>query len=406
VITVADAKHRLLSGLSPVGSEIVEIGQAGGRILAGPVIAQLTRPAADTSAMDGYAVRSADLCGDKVELREIDHIPAGQLSQRTLAEGDCARIFTGAQLPDGSDSILIQEDADRRDGSSGTQIVTVSTVNAGEFVRRKGMDFSVGDALIEPGRRLTARDVGLLAAANIPWVTVRRKPRIAILATGDEIVLPGEPVGPGQIVGSAGHALASMVTSCGGEPLLLGVARDEPNALARAASNAHGCDFLVTIGGASVGDYDLVHDVLGAEGSTIEFQKIAMRPGKPLMFGTSGTVRLLGLPGNPVSSYVCGLLFLRPAMNVLQNCPQDDELIHMPTLEPLVQNGVREHYMRARTKLINGDPHIVPFGDQDSSLVATLARADGLIVRPANAPAAAAGDTVPVVPFRDGPADL
>ncbi len=406
MISVAEAKHRLLDGLSPVGSETVSLSQATGRVLAEPVTARLTRPSADTSAMDGYAVRSADLASLGADLKEVEHLPAGSVSQVDLEPGTCARIFTGAHLPAGADAILIQEDAERRETEDGVRVLAKTSIEPRTYVRAKGMDFSAGQPLIEAGCRLTGRDVGLLAAANIPWVSVRRKPRIALLATGDEIVMPGEPLAEGQIIGSASHSLESMVSSCGGDALVLGVARDEPGALAKAAENAAGCDFLVTIGGASVGDYDLVHDVLGADGAGIDFQKIAMRPGKPLMFGTSGAVRLLGLPGNPVSAYLCGLLFLRPALFALLGCPQDERFINMPAAFSLPKNGIREHYMRATFERRDGVMVVAPFDDQDSSLVATLARADGLVVRPVNAPAVEAGEPVPVLPFQDGPANL
>lgn len=407
MISVAEAKRRLLNGLSPVGSETVSINQATGRVLAEAVTARLTRPSADLSAMDGYAVRSADLDGGAVALSEVDHVPAGSVPRKALEAGECARIFTGAHLPPGADAILIQEDAERREAGGGVvHIQTSSRVEPGTYVRARGMDFSLDAPLLEAGCRLTGRHIGLLAAANVPWVAVRRKPRIAVLATGDEIVLPGEPLADGQIVGSASHSLESLITSCGGDAVVLGVARDEPGSLAMAAENAAGCDFLVTIGGASVGEYDLVHDVLGADGATIDFQKIAMRPGKPLMFGTSGDVRLLGLPGNPVSAYLCALLFLRPALESLLGCPQDERLINMPAAFALPKNGFREHYMRARFEPRGGNMVVAPFDDQDSSLVATLARADGLLVRPVNAPPVDAGEPVPVLPFRDGPADL
>lgn len=406
MISVGEAKQLLLNGLRPVGTETISIDQAAGRVLADSVFARLTRPDADISAMDGYAVRSEDLPGSATELREVDQVPAGSVSQKSLGKGECARIFTGAHLPAGADAILIQEEADRHETDDGVRIVTTDAVQAGAYVRQRGMDFSAGEQLLQPDHRLTARDVGLLAAANVPWISVRRKPRIAILATGDEIVLPGETIGLGQIVGSAGHALSALIDTCGGQPVLLGVAKDDPDALSSAAANAESCDFLVTIGGASVGDYDLIHDVLGARGTDIKFHKIAMRPGKPLMFGASGSVRLLGLPGNPVSSYLCALLFLRPAINALLNCPQDDELINMPTVDKLQANGPREHYMRSRVEYHDGTACIKSFDDQDSSLVATLARADGLIVRPVNAAPVQAGDLVPVLLFRDSPASL
>lgn len=402
MISVAEAKARLLDGLAPVGAETVPLAQALGRVLAEPVAARLTRPERDTSAMDGYAVRSADIAAGLGVLREIERIPAGTVPKNPVKTGQCARIFTGGWLPEGADTILIQEEAER----DGAQIALKQPPAPGAYVRRAGIDFAQGDVLAKPGERLDARRIGLIAAANVPWLSVRRRPRIAILSTGDEIVLPGDPVRPGQIVGSGSHALAGLVQACGGEPVMLAIAPDEPRALAAAANQARGCDLLVTIGGASVGDYDLVHDVLGDGGLTIEFQKIAMRPGKPLMFGRFGDVRLLGLPGNPVSSYVCSILFLRPALLALLGCAQDTTLSTLPCGTALDANGRREHYMRARLTAGEDGPGIEPFDAQDSSLVSILAKADGLILRPVDAPPIPAGTPVPVLLFRDAPVDL
>lgn len=402
MISVAEAKQRVLADLRPGPVETVSLTEALGRVLAEPIHARHTRPAADTSAMDGYAVRA----GDPGPLTEIEQIPAGQVPTKTLGSGECSRIFTGAYLPEGADAILIQEDA-VRDVSGDQPLVTpTESVMPGAFVRQAGRDFSEGQTLLGSGKRLGARDIALLASANRPWVTVRRRPRIAILATGDEIVFPGEPVGPGQIVGAGSHSLAALVKACGGDPVILGVAPDKPEALELAGENARGCDFLVTIGGASVGDYDLVHDVLGKGGLNIDFQKIAMRPGKPLMFGSAGDVRLLGLPGNPVSSYVCGLLFLRPAIDALLGCPQDGITRSIPTHDTLPANGPREHYMRARTVRTDDGVSVQAFEDQDSSLVKFLAQADVLIVRPVGAPAVDPGGLVPVVELPAGPTNL
>ena len=406
MITVAEAKARILDNLETVGGETVSLADALGRVLAEDVTARLTRPERDTSAMDGYALRAADLDAGTTELIEVDHIPAGKVSERALAPGECARIFTGGWLPEGADTILIQEDAERDESGGPARITVKERPEAGNHVRRAGQDFAAGEVLAKRGTRLNARAIGLIAGGNVPWVNVRRRPRIAILATGDEIVQPGEPLAPGQIAGSGGPAMAALVRQCGGEPMQLAIARDEPEALARAANQARGCDFLVTIGGASVGEYDLVRDVLGDGGQDIAFHKIAMRPGKPLMFGAFRGVRLLGLPGNPVSSYVCSLLFLRPAIQALLGCPQDSPPRTLPCAADLAANGPREHYMRARLIVRDGQEAALPFEAQDSSLVSVLAGADGLLVRPVGAPPAPAGTPVPFIAFPAGPGDL
>lgn len=398
MIPVAEALGRILAALQPLPPETVPLPQGLGRILAEPVAARLTQPPLDVSAMDGWAVRAADVVTLPVTLREIGHVPAGGRFDGTIGPGQCVRIFTGAPLPDGADAVVIQEDAD----ATGTQVAVREGVPAGRHVRRAGLDFSAGDELLKPGRRLTARDIGIAASTNHPWLRVRRRPRVAILATGDEIVMPGDPLGPSQIVSSNSHALAALVRCCGGDPIDLGIARDNAESLATLAAGARGADLIVTSGGASVGEHDLIRSVLGQQGLDLNFWKIAMRPGKPLMFGRLGDVPMLGLPGNPVSSLVCAWLFLRPALLGLQGADVPDDRVAATLGRDLPANDQRQDYLRARIERTETGLVATPFPAQDSSMLSLLAAADGLVIRPPFAPAATRGDRVDVVLFADG----
>jgi molybdopterin molybdotransferase len=300
-------------------------------------------------------------------------------------------------MPKGADAVVIQEDTER----AGDSVVVREAAPPGQHVRLAGLDFRAGEVGLRAGRRLSARDVGLAAAMNRPWLMVHRKPRIAILPTGDEVVMPGDPVGPHQIVSSNGLALAALVSQCGGIPLHLPIAPDNADALQRIAAASAGADFLVTTGGASVGEHDLVRDALGASGLALDFWKIAMRPGKPLMVGRYRDTPMMGLPGNPVSSLVCGLLFLKPAIERLTGVTLADP----PPLKarlaiPLPANDRRQDYLRATlSRAADGSIEVRPFEKQDSSMMSLLARSDCLVVRPPHAPAAQAGDNVEIVPF-------
>ncbi|HEX7389133.1 MAG TPA: molybdopterin molybdotransferase MoeA, partial [Acidiphilium sp.] len=307
MLSVAEARARIVGPLRPTGGEIVALADASGRVLAAPVAARLTQPPHDVSAMDGYALRSADGAAG-ARLRVTGAAPAGHPFAGTLGSGEAVRVFTGSVIPDGADSVIVQEDTEPGDAD----VFLREAARAGRHIRRKGQDFREGETLLAAGRRLAARDIGLTAAANHPWLTVHRRPVIAVLATGDEIAMPGEAIPPGGIVSSNSHALAAFIRACGGVPLILPIARDDRAAIAAAAEAVVRADLLVTSGGASVGAHDLVRAGLGDRGFAPDFWKIAMRPGKPLMFGKLGATPLLGLPGNPVSSLVCSLLFLAP----------------------------------------------------------------------------------------------
>ncbi len=407
MISVEEAQARVLAAFAPLPAETVALPDALGRVLAEDQAARRTQPPKAVSAMDGYAVRAADVAAVPASLTVIGEAPAGHAFDGSVGGGEAVRIFTGGVVPDGADAIVIQEDT-ARDGDT----VTVNEgAAAGSYIRPAGLDFSEGDRLLNAGTRLSARDVGLAAAMNLPWLPVRRRPRIAILATGDEIANPGDPLGPDDIVSSNSHALGALVRACGGEPVNLGIARDDADSLRRLAAGARGADALVTSGGASVGDHDLIRDVLGAgDGGgaalEIDFWRIAMRPGKPLIFGRLGDVPLLGLPGNPVSAVVCATLFLRPAMaRMLGLAETAPPLVTARLGADLPANDRRQDYLRARlSRADDGTLEATAFERQDSSMLALLQQADGLIVRAPHAPPLAAGEAVAVLSFGgDGP---
>ena len=394
MISVEEARARILAPLRPTGAETVALAEAWGRVTAAPVLARLTQPPADISAMDGYALRLAD-GGPGAALRVVGSAPAGHPWPGTLGPGEALRLFTGSLVPAGADAILLQEDA----GRAGDQVTLREAVAAGRHIRRAGQDFAAGDALLPEGKRLTARDIGLAAAGNHPWLAVRRRPRVAILATGDEIALPGEPIPPGGIVSSNSHALAALVRAAGGAPTVLPVAVDDPDALTAAADSAAGMDLLVTTGGASVGEHDLVQSALGARGLAVDFWKIAMRPGKPLMAGSLGPLPMIGLPGNPVSAMVCAILFLLPALDRLAGLEGAAPRVARARLgAPVAANDHRADHLRATlAEQADGTLVATPFPRQDSAMLRLLARADALVLRPPNAPALDAGAEVPVI---------
>lgn len=400
LLPVKEALAKVRGGFRPLGTEEVPLARALGRVLAADVTAAISHPPDDVSAMDGYAVRAADVASVPATLTLIGESAAGRAFSGAVGPGECARIFTGAPMPEGADAIVIQEDTD----SSGKRITVKESSEAGAWVRPAGLDFEAGDVLLQAGRVLTARDVGLAASMSQVWLSVRRKPVVAILSTGDELKLPGQPLGPDQIVNSNSVTLEAIVEVLGGTPRNLGIAEDTPDALTGKLADLGGVDLLVTTGGASVGDYDLVQQVLGREGFELGFYKIAMRPGKPLIFGHVKGVPVLGLPGNPVSAVVTSALFVRTAMQAMLGIPEDDG--PRPTARlgrDLPAGGKREDYMRA-TLARDADGALVatPFGRQDSSMLANLAHADCLVVRRADAPAAAAGETVEIMPLGFG----
>ena len=395
LLPVEEALERVKAAFGPLPAEQVSVAEALGRVLADDVEARVTQPPAAVSAMDGYAVRAADVAEPPVVLRTIGEAPAGGAYEGTVGPGEAVRIFTGGPVPDGADAIVIQEDTESQDD----RVTVRVSAPEGNYIRPAGLDFSAGVVGLRAGRRLTARDVGLAAAMNVPWLAVRRKPRVALLATGDEIVRPGDPVGPHQIVSSNTLALAALVTEAGATPIDLGIARDNEDSLRRMAAAAAGADLLVTSGGASVGERDLVQQVLGKVGFELDFWRIAMRPGKPLMFGRIGATPLLGVPGNPVSALVCGLLFLRPAIGVMLGVEDEQPAAEAAVLGcDLGANDRRQDYLRARLERgPEGELVATPFSRQDSSMLSTLVAAGCLVVRPPQAPPAKAGDRVEII---------
>ena len=391
LLPVGDAIARVTQDVEPTLAETVPLGAALNRVLAEPLAARRTQPPFDVSAMDGYAVRAADVAALPALLTEIGAAPAGHAFAGTVGPDQTVRIFTGAPVPDGADAILLQEDAVvEADG----RIRATETVRPRQHIRAKGLDFVEGDILLPPGARLGMRQLTLAASLNHGAVPVRRRPRVAIIATGDELVAPGSELGPHQIVASNSFGIAALVELLGGTAIDLGIVPDDRAKLAATIdrATASGADILVTLGGASVGDHDLVREVLVERGMKLDFWKIAMRPGKPLMFGRLGPMRVLGLPGNPVSSLVCGLLFLKPLIQRLLGLPLVDESEMAELGGAIAANDRRQDYVRASLVDLPDGRHIAtPLPRQDSSMLSTFAQALCLIIRPPFAPEAAKG---------------
>lgn len=401
LLPVADARQLILSGRSPLPAEIVPLVAAHLRVNAEALAAQRTQPPFSSSAMDGYAVRHADLALN-TSLAVVGEAPAGHGFEDRLLPHQAVRIFTGAPLPVGADTILIQEHADLVGNSA---IRPREIPQPGSYVRAAGLDFKQGDVLIPARQILRSADLALLASMNYATVPVIRKPRIAVLATGDELAMPGSAIGPDQIVASNNFGIAARIAELGGCPVDLGIARDSEAELLAALKRAgtERCDAIITLGGASVGTHDLVQQAFRSAGLQLGFWKIAMRPGKPLMFGAVGEMAFLGFPGNPVSSMVCAELFLAPLIKQWLGLPTAMPFKSARLLEPLNANDQREDYLRAMLEETDSaDPHpgVRPIGRQDSSMLANFARADCLIKRPPFAPQAETGTLVEVLPLR------
>jgi molybdopterin molybdotransferase len=393
LMPVEEARARILADLRPVGVENIPLPAAYGRTIAQDVVATINQPPAPVSAMDGYALRSSDAEKMPASLRKIGVSRAGARFTGRLEPGTCVRIFTGAVVPEGADFVALQEDA----AESGDVVEIREIPNKGQYIRKAGLDFSVGSTLAASGNVLTARQIGLLAAAGHASVSVRKRPRIAVLSTGDELVAPGQPLGDDQIFASNGIALASVITGWGGTPIDLGIASDQSDVIAAAAERARDADMLVTTGGASVGDHDLVQDGLKQKGFVANFWRIAMRPGKPLMFGRLGSTRCIGLPGNPVASLVCSHLFLKPLLARLGGRQHVENVAGAVLGAAMPANDMRQDYVRAAIACTPSGLVATPFAIQDSSMLKTLADAGGLIIRAPFAPASAAGEACSVL---------
>ncbi|WP_417741175.1 gephyrin-like molybdotransferase Glp [Salipiger sp.] len=387
MISVSEALERLFSLTAPLPAETVPLHRAVGRVLAEPVTARRDQPPFDASAMDGYGVTQA---APGKRLKVIGESAAGSSFDGTVGDGEAVRIFTGAPVPEGVGTVVIQEDVER----DGDTILITDRLGGGNNVRPLGGDFRVGETIPAP-RLLGPQDIALLAAMNVPTVSVSRRPRVALISTGDELVMPGETPGPDQIIVSNTFGLHAMLTQAGAEPRILPIARDTEAALSTVLGLVDDADLVITIGGASVGDHDLVATVAQKLGLERAFHKVAMRPGKPLMSGRLGNAMMIGLPGNPVSAMVCGEVFVKPVIRAMQGLPAAPAPREAAQLAAEIPaNGPREHYMRARTE---PDGRVTVFGRQDSSLLSVLGASDVLVVRRPNDAARSAGDAVEIV---------
>jgi len=402
LISVEDALRRLLDGSKALSrTERLSLGQAGGRVLAGPLSARLTQPPFDNSAMDGYAVRAEDVAELGNRLQVIGESSAGRGFSGTVGARQAVRIFTGAPVPEGATAILLQEDAGKQDDGT---VENRFILAAGRHIRPRGQDFVEGEEILPAGVVLDAGNLVVAAAMNHAEVEVFTRPLVAIIATGDELVPVGNTPGPNQIIASSLFGVAHLAREAGADVLELGIAVDDRDAIRSMVDRAReaGADIIVTLGGASVGDYDLVQSSLIESGMVLDFWRIAMRPGKPLMVGSLGDARVLGLPGNPVSSMVCALLFLEPLIASLARRPVPHRLAAAFTASDLPANDHRQDYLRATLRRRDdGELEALSYGKQDSSQMKIFARSDGLIIRPPNGEAIAAGDRCRVLVLRN-----
>jgi molybdopterin molybdotransferase len=401
LMPVTDALAAVLAGAEPLPEEMSALDAAHHRVLARDVAALRTQPPQAMSAMDGYAVRSADAAHVAARFKVIGEVAAGRPFEKAIGPSEAVRIFTGGVIPDGADAVIIQEDTVVEDGG----ITITEAAIPGRNIRPAGVDFRKGDVLLAGGSRLTDRDLSLAAGMNYPELAVRRRPKVAILATGDELVMPGSMPSPGQIVYSNGYALRALARHEGAETIDLGIAADtvEATTLGIRRARDSGADILITTGGASVGDHDLVKQSLEAEGVAMAFWRIAMRPGKPMMHGRLGAMRVIGLPGNPVSSYVCGFLFLVPLIRKLSGRRDVHHASETAVLgRDIAANDLREDYLRARLEIRSDGVLIAtPVNHQDSSLLGNLAAARALVIRPPFAAAAPAGSPCDILRLPD-----
>lgn len=397
MISVEDAVARVVAAFQPVESESVPLDEALDRVLAENLHARLDQPPFPVSAMDGYALRAGDAAAPGATLSIVGAAPAGHPFAGAVGAGQTVRIFTGGVVPDGADAVIVQEDAE----ADGTRVTFKVAAQPGRHIRKAGLDFTRGTLLAEAGRRVGARTLSLIASGDIAELAVRRRPRVAVAATGDELSRPGTDRKPGGIVASSVYGLSAMIARWGGAAVDLGIFPDSADAVGSIAAHAAGADLVLTIGGASVGDHDLVLSALGPKGFALDFWKIAMRPGKPLIFGRLGATPLLGLPGNPVSSLVCALLFVKPALKAMLGERSQEAPFSARLAQDLPANDSRQDYLRARLAWRDGDWWAEPFSVQDSSMQSIFAAADGLVVRPPYSASAKTGDRVAILRLDD-----
>lgn len=395
LLPVAKAKTHILKGVNICSGEYVEVRDAAGRVLAKDLKAKRNQPPFAASAMDGYAVKAQDIAKTPVKLEVIGEAPAGRQFSGLVKSGQAVRIFTGAPVPRGADTVVMQENALLK----GETVTIKQSAKFGNFIRPAGLDFKKSEIVLTADTVLNARNVGLCAAMNYAKVPVRRKPVVAILATGDELVEPGDKVRADQIVSSNSVALAAAVKAFGGEPVNLGIVPDHLSRIEAAIKSASKADILITIGGASVGDHDLIGPAFKSLGIKLDFWKIAMRPGKPLIFATKGKQRILGLPGNPVSSLVCARIFLKPLIETMLGLKNTDVVAQAKLASPLPANDLRQDYIRAKlSRDDQGRLLVTPFSKQDSSMQRVFANSDALIIRAPHAKPARAGANVKYLP--------
>jgi len=389
LIPLDEAIARVVSDIAPLGAEKVPLARSLGRILASPLSAKINQPPFTASSMDGYAVRAHDVASVPATLKQIGTAPAGTAFSGNLGTGETVRIFTGSPVPQGADCVIIQENTK----ANGTDITVLESAPAGNAIRPLGFDFSHGDLLLEADCVIGPVQIALAAAMNHHQLPVRTKPKVAIIATGDELITAGEVPSPHQIISSNGPGIVAAVEAFGAQAIDLGIARDTQTSLTQALAQADGADLLVTMGGASVGDHDIVREVLRQCGIEIDFWRIAMRPGKPLMFGTRGHMRVLGLPGNPVSAMICAQIFVKPVIDAYLGRSHKQTPFSVELGCDLPANDLRHEFMRASLSP-NGEnlPIATPFRKQDSSLLSRLAKADCLVIRPPHAQPARKGD--------------
>jgi len=397
MISVESAFKRIVTPASPLSTERLPLADCNGRVLAGAIRARRSQPGCDVSAMDGYAVSSIDLTGGDISFKLIGESAAGQPYKGKIAKGETVRIFTGAAVPHGTDQVIIQENT----GPSDNGIFTDETSESGKNIRLAGYDFQEKQIVIEAGTYITAKSLGIAASAGHSHLMVYRAPTVAILATGDELVSPdAKTFKPYETVNSTVPQLQALIREIGGKAIDLGQAGDNLDSLKEKIRAAKDADILVTIGGASVGDRDFMQNALSEEGMELDFWKVAMKPGKPLIFGRRHQQHILGLPGNPASAFVCAILFLRPLIDKLMGRPAPlPQGIELPVATDLASNGPRQNYLRARLIGSPGERHVDPAVSQDSGQLSVLAQTDGLIVRPPNAGPLSAGAMVPFIPF-------